>query len=267
MTDSHGVQTLYDTSRNDEWDRLEQHRMEYHVTLTTILKYLPPAPARVADIGGGPGRYSLELARHGYQVTLIDLSPGLLEIAQCKAQRQGLDIRIAQGNACDLSQVVPDSDVYDAVLLLGPLYHLVAKPERQQAIREAVRILKKNDSAVLFTAYVTRHAHFRDLATKDPSRLALKSHFYKQHLVDGNYRGLSYHALPSEVRDLISSIPELTLRELRGCEGLLGGGLDKKVNELSDDEFQAWVQLILETGMDEAGLSNSDHLLAVTSLC
>jgi hypothetical protein len=85
--------------------------------------------------------------------------------------------------------------------------------------------------------------------------------------VDGNYRGLSYHALPSEIRDLISSIPELTLRELRGCEGLLGGGLDKKVNELPDDEFQAWVQLILETGMDEAGLSNSDHLLAVTSLC
>lgn len=69
MTDITGVQTLYDKFRHDEWHRLEQHRIEYNVTLTTIPKNLPPPPALVADIGGGPGRYSLELARRGYQVT------------------------------------------------------------------------------------------------------------------------------------------------------------------------------------------------------
>ncbi|GAB5592821.1 hypothetical protein Unana1_07721 [Umbelopsis nana] len=265
MTDINGVQTLYDTLRNDEWVRLEQHRIEYQVTLTTILKYLPPAPARVADIGGGPGRYSLELARRGYQVTLIDLSPKLLDIARRKAAEEGLEIGIAQASACDLSQVVPENDVYDAVLLMGPLYHLVTSLERKQTISQALGILNKS-SGVLFTAFISRHAHFRDIATRDPSRLALKQDFYANLLQNGIYNRQSYHAHPNDVRELIGGFPELDMVEFRGCEGILAGGLDKKVNELPDTEFQHWVDLVIESGTDETGLSNSDHLLASKSI-
>ncbi|KAH8548894.1 S-adenosyl-L-methionine-dependent methyltransferase [Umbelopsis sp. PMI_123] len=267
MTDIIGVKALYNTTRHNEWDRLEQHRMEFHVTLNTILKHLPPPPARVADIGGGPGRYSLELARLGYQVTLIDLSPVLLDIASSKAQSEGLHIDIAQANACDLSQVVPENDVYDAVLLLGPLYHLVHLSERRQAIVEALRILKKKSTSLFCTAYISRLAHFRDIAMRDPSRLALQNQFYRDLMHTGDYKQLSYHARPRDVIELISSFPVLKLLELRGCEGFLGGGLDEKINLLPEAEFQAWLELILETGTDEEGLANSDHLLAITKYC
>ncbi|KAI8576512.1 hypothetical protein K450DRAFT_256507 [Umbelopsis ramanniana AG] len=266
MTDITGVQTLYDKFRHDEWDRLELHRIEYHVTLTTILKYLPPPPALVADIGGGPGRYSLELARRGYRVTLIDLSSVLLDMARTKAQCEGLNIVIAQANACDLSQVVPENDVFDAVLLLGPLYHLVQLSERRQAMAEALRILKKNSTSLLCTSYISQLAHFRDIATKDPARLANQSQFYRDLLQTGNYKQLSYHARPGDVRSLIQSFPELQLLELRGCEGFLGGRLNENINQLPEHEFEAWLQLVLETGADEEGLASSDHLLAISRL-
>jgi 2-polyprenyl-3-methyl-5-hydroxy-6-metoxy-1,4-benzoquinol methylase len=79
------TETFYDQNAQYEWDRLQRHRTEFAVTLRVLKDYLPPAPAKIADIGGGPGRYSIALAQRGYQVTLIDLSKGCLEFAKQKA--------------------------------------------------------------------------------------------------------------------------------------------------------------------------------------
>jgi len=55
-----------------------RHRTEFAVTMRALADHLPPPPARVLDCGGGPGRYAIELARQGYEVTLFDLSAGCL---------------------------------------------------------------------------------------------------------------------------------------------------------------------------------------------
>ncbi len=68
------VENYYDTDPTLEWERLNRHRTELAVTLRALDEYLPPAPAKIADIGGGPGRYAIELTRKGYSVTLVDLS-------------------------------------------------------------------------------------------------------------------------------------------------------------------------------------------------
>lgn len=97
-----------------------------------------------------------------------------------------------------------------------PCVHL---RERSQANAEALRILKKNSTSVLCTSYISRFAHFRDIATREPSHLALQSQIYRGHLDTGNYKQLSCHARASDVKILIHSFPELQLLELRGCEG------------------------------------------------
>jgi len=52
-----------------------------------LLEHLPPAPASVLDVGGGAGHQSFPLAQVGYDVTLLDSSPAMLEKAAQRLPR------------------------------------------------------------------------------------------------------------------------------------------------------------------------------------
>src|SRR5919106_917943 len=58
-----------------ERDRLAGSKgaLEFERTTEILQRRMPPAPAAVADIGGGPGRYALWLAELGYTVQHRDL--------------------------------------------------------------------------------------------------------------------------------------------------------------------------------------------------
>ena len=79
------VQNYYDADVEKEWERLEKHPFEFALTCRFLDRYLHPGD-RVLDIGGGPGRYSLYLAKRGCQVTLLDLSAENVEFARRKAR-------------------------------------------------------------------------------------------------------------------------------------------------------------------------------------
>ena len=68
------VEQLYDSDPQREWAREARHRTEFAVTRRALADYLPPSPAAIADLGGGPGRYAIPLTQQGYAVTLVDLS-------------------------------------------------------------------------------------------------------------------------------------------------------------------------------------------------
>ena len=89
--------------RGMERERLSDGRGDLEFTRTTeiVLRRLPAAPAVVADIGGGPGRYALWLASLGYQVEHRDLIP--LHVEQLAAEAAGVaGIRTAVGDVRDL---------------------------------------------------------------------------------------------------------------------------------------------------------------------
>ncbi len=52
-----------------------------------LLEHLPPPPAPVLDVGGGAGHQSFPLAQAGYEVTLLDSSPAMLDKARQRLQR------------------------------------------------------------------------------------------------------------------------------------------------------------------------------------
>jgi ubiquinone/menaquinone biosynthesis C-methylase UbiE len=114
------------------------------VTMHFLQKYLPRR-GLILDAGGGPGRYSIELARQGYSVALLDLVPEMLEIARRKAKRAGVKRNIKdflQGSIDNLSRFQDGS--FDAVICLGaPLNHLLSQEQRETAARELVRVAKK----------------------------------------------------------------------------------------------------------------------------
>src|SRR5207237_10089287 len=86
------VENHYDSGPELEWERLERHRTEFALTMLTLHEYLPPPPAYILDIGGGPGRYSIALTQQGYTVTLLDLFRGNLTFERSKAQGAGVQL-------------------------------------------------------------------------------------------------------------------------------------------------------------------------------
>lgn len=134
----------------DENSRLEpQHGMvEFLTTMRYIETYLRP-DSRVLEIGAGTGRYSHALAQQGHPVDAVELVSHNIEIFRRRTLPEE-PVTIAQGNALNLA-AFPDNR-YDITLLLGPLYHLYTQADKQQAIREAIRVTKPG--GVIFAAYV-----------------------------------------------------------------------------------------------------------------
>lgn len=131
-------------AEGNERDRLTiggAGRLEYLRTRELLGRYLPLPPATILDVGGGAGVYALPLAREGYKVHLID--PVRLHVDQAIAASDSQpDAPLAGAKVGDARRLEWDDASVDAVLLLGPLYHLTSREDRIQALREAHRVLR-----------------------------------------------------------------------------------------------------------------------------
>ena len=143
-----------------EKDRLEQElfKLEGIRTKEIIGRFLSQEPMNIADIGGAAGFYSFWLQSIGHAVSLVDLSPKNIELANAYAQKKG--IKLSRCETGDATNLELDSDQFDLVLLMGPLYHLTEKEERVKALSEAKRILKPG--GYVLSAVISRYASLFD---------------------------------------------------------------------------------------------------------
>jgi S-adenosylmethionine-dependent methyltransferase len=257
------VETYYNQNAKQEWDRLERHKVEFQVTLRALGEYLPAAPAKLIDIGGGPGRYAITLARGGYRVTLVDLSSGNLSLAKQKAVEAGADLdAFIQANALDLAAL--PAATFDSALLMGPLYHLHKLEERRTALQQARRLLRPG--GLVFATFITRFAGFRDAAVHGYSYV-LDDPAYSQKLlatgIHDNGIGFTdaYFVHPDEVVPLGESAGFTTLR-LMGCEGILAGH-EEYVNSLTGADHAFWMDINYRMALEPTLLGASDHLLYI----
>ena len=123
-------------------------KVEYITTMHYIHQYFPVG-SRLLEVGAGTGRYSLALAREGYDVTAVELVEHNIQVFREKLTEDD-HITILQGNALDL--IAFQDGAFDGVLLLGPMYHLYSQQDKVLALQEAKRVAK--DDGIIMSAYV-----------------------------------------------------------------------------------------------------------------
>src|SRR3989442_12630256 len=130
------IEQFYDLNAANEWGRLDRHRTEFAVTMRVLHDYIPTQPVDILDVGSGPGRYAIPLAKDGHRVTLVDLSKKSLDYAKEQALKAKVDMAgYVGGDAANVNRV--QSSTFSFVLFLGSLYHLQFWTERHKAVGES----------------------------------------------------------------------------------------------------------------------------------
>jgi S-adenosylmethionine-dependent methyltransferase len=239
--------------------------VEFEMTKRMLDRWIPDG-ARIAEIGVGVGHYSEHLAARGCRIHLIDIAQGLLDAAVERLQRSEMGAQIAGVNrlsATDLTTI--EGGAFDAVLLLGPLYHLRQLADRHRAVAESARVLKTG--GFLYAAAINRLPYFRELLREQPGTVLERRDFHRQFLEDGNLDpdhapplGLAHLTTVEEFRELFAGAFEPLV--LIGVESFTSAW-QPVLNTLPADQAQAWLDLVEQTGVTPEGLGQADHFLFV----
>ena len=192
-----------------EWERLEtsQGRIEFEITTHLLAKTLPKS-GNVLDIGGGPGRYSRWLYDMGYQATLADLSPNLLDIARAEFGEE-LIREIVEADVQDLSRW--PANTFDSTIALGPFYHLTSADDRRRALEEHMRVTVPGGTIAI--ALMSKYALLRrTLAVRDERHRMADTSNLEAVLSHGTYFGTSAPVLVFWIGQGLVSYP-LVLRQ------------------------------------------------------
>jgi 2-polyprenyl-3-methyl-5-hydroxy-6-metoxy-1,4-benzoquinol methylase len=267
MTDS-VVTEFYSGQVPQEWRRLVKnayYRLEMDTTMHFLDKYLPHR-GLILDAGGGPGRYTLELAKKGYDVVLLDATQANLDFAKRQVRRHGFQARVKQitaGSIVDLSRF--SDETFDAVLCTGgPLSHILNPNDRQQAISELVRVVRPG--APIFVSVIGRLAVLVIILIESQHEIGMPH--YQQLLETGDYFGghgftACHFYLPEELR-LEFTRDGLQILELVGLEGLSDHQV-RAVNQLAKDEqrYQIWLETHYQTCTHPGVVAMDEHMLIV----
>lgn len=131
---------VYDFYENGaEIGRLERGLgiIEASRTKELLARFIRP-DMTVCDVGGGVGYYSNWLAAMGCTVSLYELAPSAVRYA-IEHQTSSYHADVADARSLPVQE-----NSCDALLLMGPLYHLTDKADRLQALEEAHRVLRPN---------------------------------------------------------------------------------------------------------------------------
>jgi S-adenosylmethionine-dependent methyltransferase len=258
------IAAYYNTDPQKEHDRLARHQLEYELTWRYLDQYLP-AQGSILEIGAASGRYTVELAKRGYAVTAVDLSEALIEECRKGIVAEGVEkrVRLVVADARDLHEVTETG--FDAVLLMGPLYHLIEEEDRKVALKEAFNRLRTD--GIIFSSFLSRFGILGDLIRNVPGWIEdqaevqslLTSGKRPDNYPRGGFRG--YSAKVSEIAPLHEAIGFETIT-VAAVEPAISAD-DESYNKLQGKQRQLWLDLLKEIGAERSIIGASRHLLYI----
>ena len=258
------VEKYYDSLVIQEWNRFNTPfpRFEFESTKMLIKKYFPKK-GLVCDIGCGPGRYAIELLKLGYKVTLVDISKKSLEFCQKQLNKLGLKAEdYIHKNALNLDGL--NRECYDAILLLGPMHHLIERAERKKVLENTRSVLKKNGIAII--AYLNSWGLLKAGISEFPEQLN-RNKFLDQFLNEVSSRiGMAsftkaHFTLPEIAISEVESVGFKVI-SYAGCESF-AGGMSKLINEIKEKHPQSYnkiLKLVVKTCEYKQFRDTTEHL-------
>ncbi|HBD95758.1 MAG: hypothetical protein A2015_04195 [Spirochaetes bacterium GWF1_31_7] len=261
------VEKYYNENAEQEWRRFDEHPVEFEITKRILGKYMPESPAKVIDIGGGPGRYALWLSSKGYDVTLFDLAEANIDYAKKEANKQNIILNdYIVGNAIELDFYVTDKK-YDVVLLMGPLYHLTSESDRKRAVEQALSVLKEN--GIIIASFISGYAPIIDVLKNYPDGLKGNVSTYIDYLENGihivsenNPVFTNTYFIPPSNIDLFMKQFNIEKIGMFTAESILGP-YENQIRKCDKDAFEACIELAMNFIEDENCRGCGEHLIYI----
>ncbi len=254
-------------NRYDESVRLEarENNIEFVRTTEILSRFLPEPPATILDLGGGAGIYAEWLAHQGYDVTLIDpVERHVVAANQITAAPGSIAASVGDARRVDL----PDESV-DAVVMLGPLYHLVERPDRVTAWSEARRVCRPG--GFIAAAVISRFASFHDMLTRDQFGEAGVAEMVTTALTTGQHRNpdnvegrftAAYFHDPAEIADEALAAG-VTLDHIIGVESIAADLASTEAQLANARSRDIVLSLLRQVEAEPSLLGVSSHIVAI----
>jgi SAM-dependent methyltransferase len=261
------IKAYYDRAPEESRLELDIFRLEEIRSRELILRHIPKPPAVVLDVGGAAGAYAFWLAEQGYDVRLYDAVSRLVDVARLRNEQAAHPLESCR--VADARALPEANDVAAAVLLLGPLYHLVNAHDRQAALAEVSRVL--HPGGVLIAAGISRWASTLDGLARELLRDPEFARIVDRDLVDGrhenptgrlDYFTTAYFHRPEELRREVADAGF----EIEGLYGVEGPGwiLPDLAERLADPERREMVLRVSRALESEpSAIGCSAHLIVV----
>jgi S-adenosylmethionine-dependent methyltransferase len=264
IDDISDISSYYDNATSQELDRLTRHQLERDITYYYLGQYLP-SEGNILEIGTGAGRIAIDLAKQGHRLTAVDISEKMIQLCKRRASEEGLDDRVSclVRDARKLGEL--KETPFDAVLMLGPLYHLIYRKDRETALKEAFNCLKPG--GIVFSSFISRYGIWGDVMKKIPEAINRQADLdsvlrtgrdAEKPPVEG-FRG--YFAKASEIPPLHERIGFKTLL-LAGAEPCISAD-DESYNSLEGRLRGLWFDLMVLLSTEKSTIAASRHILYI----
>lgn len=230
----------YYSNYDEEGRLLSRHgQVEYLTTMKYIHEIMGAAEKKkILEVGAGTGRYSIALAKEGHVVDALELITHNLEIMNSKIS--GIDnIRTHQGTALDLSGFADET--FDMTLVLGPMYHIYTKSDKEKVLEEAIRVTKKGGH--IFVAYCMNEATMIQFTFKAGKIWEC----INNHMLTEDFRCLSEEkdlfemVRLEEINELNSKFNSIERVKLIAADGATNY-MRECIDEMDDATFEVWMK-------------------------
>lgn len=246
---------------NEDKRLMRRHgQVEYITSMKYIHKYLEilqgenakDTTLQILDIGAGTGRYAVELAKEGHDVTAVEYvkyNLGRLKqnanVAKKECQEAGKEflLQAYQGDARKLKRFAEDT--FDLTLLFGPMYHLYSFEDKLQALMEAKRVTKPD--GYILVAYLMNEYGVLTYGFKEGHALECMA----DGRLDEDYH---CHSKEEDLYDYVRLEDMEALRDAAGLEHVQTISADgpadymrRELNAMSEEMFAKFIEYHLST--------------------
>ena len=266
------VRLFYENNVLKEWHRLDGQysNIEFSIVKKELFRSLKKE-CDILDLGCGPGKYAIELTKQGHNIFLVDISQRNLEYAIEEIRKNGLEKRIIGVKCCSAFEFRCEHK-FDAVLVFGPLYHMLDNDQVRTTLKN-IKYMTRKDGYV-YTIFIQMISIFKDFLKRGWVDEITK-------LISDDYlnTGLYY---PSCWRQIEQYMPNFRAYKVQTAKRIITEGgfeIEKTMtcesfaafmrpyfekNPFSQQKYEKLLDLLYEIASEDFLLQSTDHFLIVS---